>query len=579
MGKVLNFNNQLTNYLYFLIFFLSSFLCQAQIFTEYLLNKTYGERQEFLVKNYYNNQFLLKDSIAYNKEIDKIIELGKKHKDQELLLEGKYMRLNYLSSKKYRNYLPEINELIQQADRLKIKQLQARTRQALGFHYYYELNDYGKAIFHFLKSYEYLEKLNEKDFPEKQEALLNIAHICYNVGFETKALFYLQEAEKYHYAYTEGLKFNILNTKALIYNKLGNIDKSISIHNNVYNSTKNSKFEEWNIISNNDIAMLYFNQNNFDKAKYFLDDLNMENIERFPCQFQQRHILYAKVFLVKHQYAKFEEEINKLMPTYESGQVCPMNQIELLSILYSYYKNKSDYHNTLIIADKLLKTIKESDKTIQSNEVKIAIEQNNFEILQQKEKELNRSKYITYLLNFFYVALIVLAIILFLFIIKRKQEINKKRLIENQNILLKKEQEISQANSFIEKFKSDIIEKNKIIDEMTAKIQYSNPNSQEADQELLNKLVILTEDDWLRFKKEFSILYPKFFDKLDEVSPQITPALKRLAALIYLGLNFQQISNTLGISKDSVSRTNRRLKTVLNIPKDQDFIEWYRENS
>lgn len=180
-------------------------------------------------------------------------------------------------------------------------------------------------------------------------------------------------------------------------------------------------------------------------------------------------------------------------------------------------------------------------------------------------------------MNFFYVALIVFAILTFIFIFKRKQELNRKRLIENQTILLKKEQEISQANSFIEKFKSDIIEKNKIIDEMTAKIQHSNPNFQETDHELLNKLVILTEDDWLRFKKEFTILYPNFFETLGNESTQITPALKRLAALLYLRLNFQEISNTLGISKDSVARTNRRLKSVLNIPKDQDFIDWYRE--
>ncbi|MET3731591.1 hypothetical protein [Moheibacter stercoris] len=577
MGKQFQFTGQGFYYFYILIFLFSPQFVQAQIYAEFLLDKSYGERQEFLVKNYYNNHALIKDSVAYNKEIEKINQLGKKHKDQELILESKFMRLNYLSSRNYRNYLQEINEFINQADRLKIKQLQVRSRQALGFHYFYELNDYGKAIFHFLKSYEYLENLKEEDFPEKQEALLNIANICYNVGFETKALFYLQEAEKYNYSYSEGLKYNILNTKALIYNKLGNIDMSISIHNNVYNATKNTKFEEWNIISNNDIAMLYFNQNNFSKVKSYLDDLTMENIERFPCQYQQRNILYAKYYLASHTYPNFFEKVELLIPYFEKGEICSMNKIEFLSLLYSYYKSKSDYHNTLIIADKLLKTIKESDRTIQSNEVKIAIEQNNFEILQQKEKELNRSKYITYILNFFYVALIVFAILTFIFIFKRKQELNRKRLIENQTILQKKEQEISQANSFIEKFKSDIIEKNKIIDEMTAKIQHSNPNFQETDHELLNKLVILTEDDWLRFKKEFTILYPNFFETLGNESTQITPALKRLAALLYLRLNFQEISNTLGISKDSVARTNRRLKNVLNIPKDQDFIDWYRE--
>jgi tetratricopeptide (TPR) repeat protein/large-conductance mechanosensitive channel len=572
-----NIKNQAQRVLFLFVFFMSFFQINAQIRTEILLDKNYGERQEFLVRNYYNNEVLRKDSVAYFKEVERVKELGKTHKDNELILESQYMKLNFLSSKRYRNYLPEINELIYQADRLKIKQLQVRARQALGFHYYYELNDYGKAIFHFLKSYEYLESLKEEEFPEKQEALLNIANICYNVGFETKALFYLEEAEKFNYAYSEGLKFNVQNTKALIYSKLGNIDKAISIHRNVYNSTKNTKFEEWNVISNNNVAQLYFNQNKISRAKAYLDDLPVDFLERFPCEQQKRLILYAKVYLNNHAFKDFNTQIETLIPMYEQGTICENNLIEFLSILYTYYKSKMDYHNTLIIADKLLRTIRESDKTIQSNEVKIAIEQNNFEVLQQKEKELNRSKYITYLLNFFYVAIIVLAVVLFLVFYKRKQEANRKRLLENQDILLRKEQEILQANQYLEKFKSDIIEKNKIIDEMTAKIQHANPASTESDTESLSKLVILTEDDWQRFKKEFMILNPKFFEILTHEAPTITPALIRLAALMYLGFNYNQISNTLGISKDSVARTNRRLKNILNIPKDQDFVDWYNE--
>jgi tetratricopeptide (TPR) repeat protein/DNA-binding CsgD family transcriptional regulator/large-conductance mechanosensitive channel len=574
----LNIKNQRQSIYFLFVFFLLLSNVRAQINTEFLLDKNYGERQEFLVRYYYNNEPLRNDSVAFFKEIEKIKELGKNHKDQELILESNYMKLNFLSSRKYRNYLPEINDLIYQADRLKIKQLQVRARQALGFHYYYELNDYGKAIFHFLKSYEYLEDIKESEFPEKQEALLNIANICYNVGFETKALFYLEEAEKYHYTYDEGLKYNIKNTKALIYSKLGNTDKAISIHNTVYNSTKNTRFEEWNIISSNDIAKLYFNQNKIDKAKTYLDDLIVPHLERFPCENQKRHIMYARVYLHQHNYNQFNTEIEKLIPMYERGEICQPSMIDFLTILYTYYKTKTDYHNTLIIADKLLRTIKESDMTIQSNEVKIAVEQNNFEILQQKEKELNRSKYITYLLNFFYVALIVLAVVLFFVFYRKKQEANRKRLIENQTMLIKKEQEILQANQYLEKFKTDIIEKNKIIDQMTVKMQHANSPNFETDTESLSKLVILTEDDWQRFKKEFTILNPEFFEVLTGVAPNITPALIRLAALMYLGFNNQQISNTLGISRDSVARTNRRLKNILNVPKDEDFVDWYKRN-
>lgn len=560
-----------------ILLFTSGFLFGNESY-ESIVKETYSERQNFFVRNFYDNENLKKDSLAFFQELNKLKKLAIEKNDEELLYECIFMRLNYLSSRKYPNYISEQNDLIRQVDKKKILHLQIRTRQALGFYYYHELNDYGNALFQFLKSYEFLKNISQDDFPEKQEALTNIANICYNVGYESKALEHLEEAEKLNYKYNEGLKYNILNTKAMIFEDLGEIHKAIEIHRKIFKETQNTEHHEWNIISNNHLVKLLFNQNKINEASQYLNELNSEFTLEFECENEKRAILIAQIALAKKQFTTFNSHIQDLLNKHQNHSVCPENKIDYLSTLYTYYKQNNDYHNTLIIADQLLRLIKESDKKAQSNQVKNAIERNNYEILKAKEEELNKSKKINLYLNIFYFLVCVALIWVFIKIYKRKKKHHHFHLLEKQNKLDEKEQEILKANEFIRKFKADIVEKNKIIEEMAEILTAKNENFFQNDEEAVNKLVILTDEDWKRFRKEFITLHPQFFPALRERAPQITPALERLAALLYLDFNFQQIANTLGISKESVSRTNRRLKMLLQIPKDQQFLQWFEEN-
>jgi tetratricopeptide (TPR) repeat protein len=129
------------------------------------------------------------------------------------------------------------------------------------------------------------------------------------------------------------------------------------------------------------------------------------------------------------------------------------------------------------------------------------------------------------------------------------------------------EQEIEDAKKQIAGFMDHIIDKNNIIDSMQKQISV-NKESQENEMttEKLSQFMLISEEEWEKFRMEFRKAYPLFFSRLRERLPQITPAEERLSALIYLKINNYQMAKMLGIERDSVFRARRRLRQRLELP-------------
>ena len=95
-------------------------------------------------------------------------------------------------------------------------------------------------------------------------------------------------------------------------------------------------------------------------------------------------------------------------------------------------------------------------------------------------------------------------------------------------------------------------------------------------QQLLEELshqTILTEEDWVKFKRLFERLHPGFFNRLKEKTPGITVAELRMAALTRLRLSTKEMASLLGISIDSVHKTRQRLRQRLQVPAEANLEE------
>lgn len=156
-------------------------------------------------------------------------------------------------------------------------------------------------------------------------------------------------------------------------------------------------------------------------------------------------------------------------------------------------------------------------------------------------------------------------IVLLLYNRKRAKEQYRLRVMALRHAAAKRA--IEDAREQIATFTRNIIEKNDLIHSLQQ--QLHGREAEAAVPEQLLSYSLLTEEDWEKFRDQFSRAYPTFFDNLDRRMQNLTPAMERLAALMFLKLTNYQIANTLGISKDSVARSKRRLRTGLNLANDQ----------
>lgn len=140
------------------------------------------------------------------------------------------------------------------------------------------------------------------------------------------------------------------------------------------------------------------------------------------------------------------------------------------------------------------------------------------------------------------------------------------------------EMESKRAKEQIAIFTKQIVDKDKLINKLTEELSLQpeiTGSENAAAIESLMQYTLLTDSEWEKFRLEFSQAYPGFFPAFKKRVAQPTPAEERLAALIYLDLSNQQIANTLGISKDSVARSKRRLKQRLMLNGEEileDFV-------
>ena len=124
------------------------------------------------------------------------------------------------------------------------------------------------------------------------------------------------------------------------------------------------------------------------------------------------------------------------------------------------------------------------------------------------------------------------------------------------------------AKEQIAAFAAHIKEKDALIEQL----QHPNPqNKQEAlaINDRLRQYTLMTDEQWVKFKGEFIKAYPNFYARLYKVlCHTMTASEERLTALMYLRLSNGEIAGTLGISKDSVARSKRRLSQRITLPAD-----------
>ncbi len=125
----------------------------------------------------------------------------------------------------------------------------------------------------------------------------------------------------------------------------------------------------------------------------------------------------------------------------------------------------------------------------------------------------------------------------------------------------------------------DISRKNRLNMQVILELEEARDNFADKNVKLKNKLNAIIrglsdearEDSWNSFKTYFINVYPMFFKRLIQLSPDISPAEMRLAAFLRLNLSSKEIASLVFIAPESVKTARNRLRKKLNLSPEENL--------
>lgn len=460
--------------------------------------------------------------------------------------------------------------------------------------------------------------LIQKDAPKEADVLFHIGKALYgikfqlvaypflfrtgeiieqnNVQFKFKCEFYEAMGGSYYYfrrledaekaflkgidcdGSSDGSKINMYNTLGLIYSFKNDLETSEKHFRTALNLAKKIENEAWYGVIIGNLGKLYYDLNDQQKAIEYLE-LDFESSVKHK-EFGSAvnaMTLIVQIDLENNNLKAASERIKKLDSL--------VSFIDKGSIPTSYFYAKTTFlEKTKNFEQALIyyrKFVHLQDSLAASRSL---VNFNNTEFQIQFEKKQSEIKLLeavqradkTRINGLYIIALVIFlgAVVVIWQIAKRRKR--EKEILELKNQRM--EYNLEKAKQELRGVLKNLIEKNETVlslsDELQLLQESKNEQSDTEKMELTERLhsfTLLTDEDWMNFKRLFEKLHPGFFEYFQNNYEEITNAEVRLAALIKLNLENLEMSKALGISPDSVRKTNLRLRKRLDIQDQKDL--------
>lgn len=387
----------------------------------------------------------------------------------------------------------------------------------------------------------------------------------------------------HHPALTEVGKIKVYNSLGLIYrDKLEN-EQAREYTQKAYDQAKKLNHESWIGIISGNLGYLFLQEQDYPEARKLLlidYETSKKKKERVSQISALRYLIQLDIFDNDLEAAETKlEEYKRLLEGRQQA-----------NLLAGYYESLTWYYERIgkhreafdsyrkYVSEKEIVDRKRHFLNIENAEFQISFEKKQAEIQIYRQKKKTDNLIIFGLLG------ICLLLGGASFIIIRQLQSKRRK---DREILELKNQRIAEELNYAEReirgVLSSMADKNKLISELRQEIesmQSLNSEKHDAEKEkLLSNLQsfsLLTENDWVEFKRLFERLNHGFFEYFHENYPEVTTAEIRLAALIKLNLSNYEMSRTLGISPDSVRKTNLRLRKKLDIEQPDELIRFVK---
>ncbi|WP_179353715.1 tetratricopeptide repeat protein [Winogradskyella vidalii] len=428
---------------------------------------------------------------------------------------------------------------------------------------YWRDNDYQNSLEIINNAYHQLQLA--PDHKQLAKVLNTLGLIYWRLGNNDDALDSYSESAKIAEKYSQHRLLGLTHTnRGLIFKEQALYQKAI-LHNNkaIQLFQHYNLYKELGIALNNQ-GQIFKKQKKYKIAEnYYLKAL--ENYKKVSYKDGESATYYNLADVYLHQGAvdealkasqnslKFALAINRKIRISEAYSKIS-ESYERLGNLEQAFK----YHKLYSLQNDTISQVNQS-KILAQYQTKMGVELKNLQIQNlQNEQKLAKNK-----LWFLAIGIGILVLIGF-FLSSRyltKINYNKKRLeIEleaSKKILNVKELELK---TYI----IDLSKKNELINKLQAKANsYTLTTKNDNEVAQLKEQKILTSEDWNTFKNKFNSIYPGFNNRIMNLKVPLTEAEIRFLVLFHLNLTSKQMSNTLGISPQSVRACKMRLKKKL----------------
>lgn len=254
---------------------------------------------------------------------------------------------------------------------------------------------------------------------------------------------------------------------------------------------------------------------------------------------------------------------------------------QILKVLYKAYYEKGDYRNSAYyfnLFDQVRDNLNIEEKAVNVEKLKIEYDYKIRE--QQNEIEENRKR-----MNLFVAigGLAIILLVLSIFMIRYKNRLLKikleNELKESREKELKLELELKNkelaSKTIRETEQSELIN---IVQKDLKAIQSKAVQSETkfALNQLVNKIKSnASQSNWEEFELRFSNVYESFYEKLNQLHPNLSPQDKRICALIRLNLSTKEMANITKTSVKSIENNRTRLRKKLGLTNSKMDLTKY----
>ena len=424
---------------------------------------------------------------------------------------------------------------------------------------YFEMNKYEEAIEFFQEGIAFLNKQNSNFSEESKKRYLfyfynNLGGVYLKIEEYVKAEYYLNKAtqlidrENNIKAYA-----NILNNLSIAYREMGDLVTAKKHIDDALDICLKQNFKKELVSTYNNMGSYYIKKNSF---------INATN-NFFKAFEQSKHNKYGS-----------------------SGTVA-------LNNLTTIYGKREIFDSAYLYSSQLIQwkdSLKNEEEIRRFAEVEI---QENFdsklneEKLRQQQIELEQNTKET--IYIFAILGSVLALVIFILLYflqtgrskQNKLEAEKNKLlrqkIELENKKLEEQLEVKKkelaTNVMYSIRRNEVIAKT-VADLKAAKLYFNKGNHEKIDSIILELESSAVNEVWKEFELRFHQVHIGFYDRLNEILPNISVNEKRLCAFLRLNMSTKEISAITQQSINSISVARTRLRKKLQLDQDSNLVSF-----